>query len=219
MVSLSAREAYLALVAAVAVERGVELVVSRRHERALAARGAIERGRGHYPAMVLLHAGTLAGCAAGALLRPVPPPWALGAAAAVLGAEGLRWWAVATLGERWTTRVLVLPDAPPITGGPYRILRHPNYLAVVVELAALPLAWGLLGLSLLASVANVAVLAIRIRAEERALGPAWASAFERTPRFLPVRRGTSPRPTVEPKGSRDAPRPARGGEPGTGNTA
>ena len=192
MVSLSARDAYLAFLAAIAIERVVELAVSRRHERALAARGAIERGRRHYPAMVLLHAGALAGCAAGALLRPAPPPpWALGAAAAVLGAEALRWWAVATLGERWTTRVLVLPDAPPITGGPYRFLRHPNYLAVVVELAALPLAWGLLELALLASVANAVVLAIRIRVEERALGPRWASAFRGRPRFLPSARRSS----------------------------
>jgi methyltransferase len=188
---VTARGAYLALVAAVAVERGVELAVSRRHERALAARGAVERGRGHYPAMVLFHAGVLAACAAGALLRPEPPPpWAAAAAAAVLGAEALRWWAVAALGERWTTRILVLPDAPPVTRGPYRFVRHPNYLAVAIEVAALPLAWGLAGLALLASATNAALLAVRIRAEERALGPRWASAFEGKARFLP-KRGTT----------------------------
>ena len=186
---VTVREAYLLLVTAVAVERGVELAVSRRHERALLARGAVERGRNHYPAMVLLHASLLAACAAGALLRPAPPPrWALLAAAAVLAAEALRWWAVATLGERWTTRILVLPGAPPVTGGPYRYVRHPNYLAVAVELAALPLAWGLTGVALLFSAANAAVLRVRIRTEEHALGPRWASAFEGKARFIPMRR-------------------------------
>ncbi|GEJ58490.1 isoprenylcysteine carboxylmethyltransferase family protein [Anaeromyxobacter diazotrophicus] len=182
---VSPRAAYLALVALFAAERAVELALSRRHARALRARGAVEHGAGHYPAMVLLHGAFLAACAAGALLRPAPPRWALLAAAAALAAQALRWWAIAALGERWTTRVLVLPGAPPVTGGPYRFVRHPNYLAVAVELAALPLAWGLAGVALLFSVANAAVLAARVRAEERALGPVWRRAFEARGRFLP----------------------------------
>lgn len=175
---VSARAAYLALVALFAAERAVELAVSRRHARALRARGAIERGRGHYPPMVLLHASFLAACAGGALLRPSPPPaWAPLAVAGALAAQGLRWWAIAALGERWTTRVLVLPGAAPVTSGPYRFLRHPNYLAVVVEVACLPLAYGLVGVATAFSGANAALLWLRIRTEERALGPAWASAF------------------------------------------
>ncbi len=175
---VSARAGYLALVSLFAVERAVELAVSRRHARALRARGAVEHGRGHYPPMVLLHASFLVACAGGALLRSSPPPpWAPLAAAGALAAQGLRWWCIAALGERWTTRVLVPPGAAPVTTGPYRFLRHPNYLAVVVELACLPLAYGLAGVAIAFSGANAALLWVRIRAEERALGPAWASAF------------------------------------------
>lgn len=182
---VSARAAYLALVALFALERGAELRLSRRHARALRARGAEEAGRGHYPAMVLFHALWLAACAGGGLLAPPPGRWALAPAAAALLAQGLRWWSIAALGERWTTRVLVPPGAPPVTAGPYRLLRHPNYLAVAVEVAALPLAFGLWGLAALGSAGNAALLAVRIRAEERALGEGWARAFAGRARWVP----------------------------------
>lgn len=183
------RDLYLGLLAAVALERGAELWLSARHARALRAAGAVERGAAHYPALVALHALLLPACAAAALLRPAPPhPAAALAAAGALLAQGLRWWAVATLGGRWTTRVLVPPGAPPVVGGPYRFLRHPNYLAVAVEVACLPLAWGSWGLALLLSAANALLLRARIRAEEEALGPAWARAFAGAPRLLPGRR-------------------------------
>jgi methyltransferase len=97
------------------------------------------------------------------------------------------WWAIATLGTRWCTRIIVLPGAPPVTGGPYRWLRHPNYLAVVVELAALPLAFGSWRTALAFSSANAALLAVRIRAEERALGAAWGEAFRGRRRLVPGR--------------------------------
>jgi methyltransferase len=185
-----ALSAYLALLALFAAERLVELRVSSRNARRALAAGAVELGRGHYPAMVALHAAFLAACLAEALRFPEPPPaWALAAAAVALGAQALRWWAIAALGGRWTTRIVVFPRAPPVTRGPYRFLRHPNYVAVAAEIAALPLAWGSWRTALAFSAANAALLAVRIRAEERALGPAWSAAFAGTPRFVPgVRR-------------------------------
>jgi methyltransferase len=175
---------YLALLAA---ERGLELAVSRRNARRALARGAVEAGRGHYPAVVALHLAFLASIAAEAILLPSPWPAgvALAALLAALAAQALRWWAVATLGERWTTRVVVLPGAAPVTGGPYRWLAHPNYLAVAVEIAAAPLVLGAWRTALSFSAANALVLAVRIRAEERALGPRWAAAFAGRARLLP----------------------------------
>jgi methyltransferase len=184
-------QAYLAFVALFAAERLVELVVSTRNARRALARGAVESGRGHYPAMVVFHAAFLAACAGEALLvRRPPPAAALLAAGAALAAQGLRWWSVAALGERWSTRILVVPGATPVRRGPYRFLRHPNYVAVAVEMAALPLAYGSWRTALAATVANAALLAVRIPAEERALGPGWRVAFAETPRFVPRREET-----------------------------
>jgi methyltransferase len=176
--------------AALVVERLVELRLSERNARAALAAGGIESGQGHYPTLVMVHLAFLAGCAAEPVLRPRPWPVAaaLAALAVALLAMALRWWTVATLGPRWSTRVVVLPGAPPVTGGPYRWVRHPNYLAVTVELLAVPLVAGALWTALIAAVANAALLAIRIRAEERALGEGWARAFEGRPRLVPGRR-------------------------------
>lgn len=177
---------YLVLLGLVTLERMAELLLSDRNARAALVRGGVEHGQGHYPAMVLLHTAFLFSCALEALLLPAPPPpvaWL--AAAGVAAAQALRWWCVATLGDRWNTRIIVLPDAAPVTGGPYRWLRHPNYLAVALEMAALPLAWGSWRTALLFSLGNAAILRVRIRAEERALGAAWARAFEGRPRFVP----------------------------------
>jgi len=102
-----------------------------------------------------------------------------------LGAQALRWWAVASLGDRWSTRVVVLPGAAPVTRGPYRWLRHPNYLAVILEVACLPLTYGAWRTALAFSAANAALLGVRIRAEERALGAGWAEAFRDLPRLVP----------------------------------
>jgi methyltransferase len=165
--------AYLLLLGAVALERLVELVVSTRHARWSFARGGTEHGRGHLPAMVTLHSALLIGCAAETVLAHRPFLAALGwpALAATLGSQGLRWWCVASLGPRWNTRVIVVPGLPLVTTGPYRWLRHPNYVAVVVEGIALPLvhaAW----VSALAFTLLNALLLVRFRipAEERALG-------------------------------------------------
>jgi methyltransferase len=168
------------LVAVAALGRGVELVIAERHRRRLLAKGAVETGAGHYPWMVALHAAWLAAAPAEVWLldRPFLPGLAFPMLALFLVATALRWWVIATLGERWTTRVLVPPGEPLVTGGPYRFLRHPNYLAVVVELAALPLVHTAWLTALLASAANAALLAVRISVEERALAGLRAAGPE-----------------------------------------
>lgn len=132
---------YLALIAAVAVERLAELVVSKRNLAWSLARGGTEYGFGHYPFMVVLHVGLLVGCALEPLLldRPFLPALGWPMLAVVLSAQGLRWWCIATLGPQWNTRVIVIPGAERVVAGPYRWLSHPNYVAVVVEGFALPL--------------------------------------------------------------------------------
>jgi methyltransferase len=164
--------ANLALVGTVAAGRVVELAVARRHTRALLAAGGIEHGRAHYPYMVVLHAAWLLGCLVEPIVTAAPFRtfrFAAGAAA-VAAAEGLRWWTIATLGGRWTTRVVVLPGRPLVAGGPFRLMRHPNYLAVAIEVAALPLAVGAWTTALVGSLLNGGLLlAIRIPCEEKAL--------------------------------------------------
>ncbi|MEU0274996.1 isoprenylcysteine carboxyl methyltransferase family protein [Streptomyces sp. NPDC006307] len=163
---------YVVLVLAVGVERVAELVVARRHTRWSLARGAVESGRGHYPVMVVLHTGLLVGCLAEvwAAGRPFPPVLGWAMVAVVVAAQALRWWCVYTLGPRWNTRVLVVPGLPLVSGGPYRWLRHPNYVAVVVEGLALPLVHGAWVTAALFTVANGVLLSVRIRCEEAALG-------------------------------------------------
>lgn len=163
--------AFTVLVGLVALERVAELVVSRRNAAWSMSRGGRESGQGHYPVMVALHTGFLvAMLAEAAARRPEVPAWlAWTMLALVLGAQGLRWWCIATLGRRWNTRVIVVPGLPPVRSGPYRLLRHPNYVAVVVEGAALPLVhacwWTALGFTF----ANAALLAVRLRVENAAL--------------------------------------------------
>lgn len=152
----------------VALQRLGELIWSRRNERRLKAAGAIEVGAKHYPLLVLLHTSWLV--AMMALVPPgtVPDPWLL---AAYLAVQGLRLWTMASLGRFWTTRILTLPDAPLVRRGPYRWVRHPNYVVVIAEVALLPLAFGAVGIALIFSAANLILLAIRIRAEDAALAP------------------------------------------------
>ncbi|HVS15409.1 MAG TPA: isoprenylcysteine carboxylmethyltransferase family protein [Thermoanaerobaculia bacterium] len=165
------RAAYLVLVAAVAAERGVELVLSLRNAARVRARGGIEVGAGHYPAMVALHAAFLVSCALESALlgRSIVPAVALPLLGLLAASMALRYWAIATLGDRWNTRVLVEPGAPAVGGGPYRFLAHPNYLAVVVEIAALPLIGGAWATAAVFSALNAALLRHRIRVEEEAL--------------------------------------------------
>ncbi len=150
----------------VALQRLAEVGYARRNARRLLAAGGVEHGAGHYPLFVALHAGWLVALFA---LVPADAPanWGL------LGLYGLlqlgRLWVIASLGGGWTTRVIVVPGAPLVTRGPYRFLRHPNYLVVALEIPVLPLAFGAWHIALAFGLANLALLAQRIRVEERAL--------------------------------------------------
>lgn len=156
----------LVILAFVTAQRLAELVIARRNTRALLARGAYEVAPGHYPLIVAVHAGWLAALWWLAPGRDIL--WPLIALFALLQAG--RVWVLATLGPRWTTRIIILPGAPLVTGGPFRFLSHPNYAVVIAEIAVLPLAFGLWEVALIFSLLNAAVLTIRIRAENRALG-------------------------------------------------
>ncbi len=162
---------YAALVLLVAVERLAELRVSRAHLSWALAHGGREYGAGHYPAMVLLHTGLLAGCLLEVVLADRPFVSALGwpMLALVVAAQALRWWCIATLGKQWNTRVVVVPGLPLVRRGPYAVLTHPNYVAVVVEGAALPLVHSAWVTAVVFSLLNAALLAVRIRTEDAAL--------------------------------------------------
>ncbi|MDP3505042.1 MAG: isoprenylcysteine carboxylmethyltransferase family protein [Myxococcales bacterium] len=179
---------YLGLLVLVAFERLAELLISRRNARLAFAQGAVEVGQGHFRVMTIFHTLFLLSCAAEPLLLGRVFPGALGwvALALALAAQALRYWAIATLGPRWNTRIIVLPAVPPVVGGPYRFVKHPNYVAVIVELLALPLVFGGWMTALAFSLGNAALLMVRIRAEEQALGPGYAQAFAGRPRFVPT---------------------------------
>jgi methyltransferase len=202
--SSDSRLLFVALVGAVAVLRLAELQVAARNRRRLLARGGIEVGAGHYPWMVAQHTAWLvaAPLEVYVLGRPFLPPLAVPMLALLLAATALRWWVIATLGERWTTRIVVVPGEPPVEGGPYRLLRHPNYLAVVVEIAALPLVHTAWLVALLASVSNAVVLSVRVAAEERALAGAcdYRARFAGRGALLPrLGRAGAPAAGTEPR--------------------
>lgn len=171
LAGLDSRLLYTAVIGLVVLERLVELFVTRRNRRCVLARGGIEVGSGHYPWMVALHTAFLIACPLEVwlLARPFRPVLAAVMALVLVASMGLRYWAIATLGERWNTRVIVIPGARAISGGPYRWLRHPNYVAVVAEVAALPLLHGAWLTASLFSIANAFLLRQRIRVEEEAL--------------------------------------------------
>jgi methyltransferase len=154
----------LALLAFLTIQRAIELVIATRHTRALLARGAYEVGASHYPVMVAMHASWLAALWIFGLGRPL----SLAFLALFIALQLGRVWVLATLGERWTTRIIVLPGAPPIVTGPFRFVRHPNYLVVAFEIPCVPLALGLTWVALVFGVANLAMLAWRIRCENGA---------------------------------------------------
>ena len=153
------------ILALVTLQRLGELVLARRNTARLLARGAIEVGTDHYPLLVAMHAAWLIAL------------WAYGrdqhvnliALAVFVALQAFRVWILATLGPRWTTRIIVLPGAPLVATGPYRFVSHPNYLVVIGEIAVLPLCLDLPWFALVFSAANLAVLAIRVRAENAAL--------------------------------------------------
>ena len=158
------------LIAFVAAQRLAELALAQRNTRRLRASGAVEFGAAHYSLLVALHAFWLAGLWLLGHARAIDPPW-LGVFALL---QAGRVWAVASLGGRWTTRVVVVPGAAPVARGPYRFVKHPNYWIVMLEIAVVPLALGLPLFALVFSLVNATFLALRIHVENRAL--AWAVA-------------------------------------------
>ena len=165
---------YTVLVLAVGLERLAELVVAKRNLTWALARGGREVGFSHYPVMVVLHTGLLAGCLLEVWLgdRPFVPALGWPMVAVVLASQALRWWCIATLGRQWNTRVIVVPGLPLVSGGPYKLFRHPNYVAVVAEGAALPLVHSAWITAVVFTVANAVLLTVRIRIENRALAAA-----------------------------------------------
>ena len=153
------------LLGAVTAERLAELWLARRNSADLLAKGAREFAPSHYPAIVLLHAFWLAGLWIFGWTHPLSSFWLM----IFLVLQALRVWILMTLGDRWTTRIIVLPDAPLVTSGPYRFLSHPNYFVVIGEIVALPLCLGLPWFALIFSALNAIVLAVRVRAENAAL--------------------------------------------------
>ena len=153
------------ILALVTMQRLGELVLARHNTRRLRAMGAVEVGPDHYPLMITMHAAWLVSLWLLGTDQEVDP-WLLSGFVLL---QGLRWWVLATLGPRWTTRIIILPGAPLVADGPYRYISHPNYLVVAAEIALLPLALHLPLIALIFSGLNAAVLVIRIRAESEAL--------------------------------------------------
>jgi methyltransferase len=176
---------YFVVIALVVGERIVELVVSERHARAMFREGALEHGRDHYPFMVALHIALLVGCLVEpiALDRPFIPALGVPMLVVAILAQALRWWAIRTLGTRWSTRVIVPFFGERVVRGPYRFFPHPNYVAVIAEGIALPLIHTAWITALVFTVLNAFLLLIRIRVEDRAMDveearasrPIWSS--------------------------------------------
>jgi methyltransferase len=162
---------YVLLIAVVACERVAELIVSNRNLAWSRTRGGIEFGAGHYPVMVVLHTGLLVGCLAEVILlhRPFLPALGWPMLAIVVAAQVLRWWCITTLGPQWNTRVVVVPGAPRVADGPYRLIPHPNYVAVIAEGVALPLVHTAWITALVFTVLNAGLLSTRISTENNAL--------------------------------------------------
>ena len=186
---MDTRLLYTILVACVAAGRLVELRIAARNRARLLARGGVEVEPGHYPWMVLLHTAFLIACPLEVWLldRPFLPALAVVMLVLLILATALRSWVIRTLDGRWTTRIVVLPGVPPVLGGPYRWIRHPNYLAVCTEIAALPLVHTAWLTAVTFSLLNALLLRVRIRAEEKALSEVstYGEVFAEHPRMLP----------------------------------
>lgn len=162
---------FITLVLLVGIERSAELVLSKRHLAWSSERGGQEYGAGHYPAMVVLHTALLIGAVIEVVAADRPFHAWLGwpMLAVVLASQWVRWWCIRILGNYWNTKVIVIPGAPRITGGPYRWVRHPNYLAVIAEGIALPLVHSAWITAVVFTVLNAWLLTVRIHTENTAL--------------------------------------------------
>lgn len=163
---------YYLFIALIGLERLVELAVSRRNANWSFARGGREFGQGHYPVMVAMHSALLLSCMAEVAFahRPFIPALGWPMVAVVAASTVVRWWCVATLGKHWNPRLIIVPGAELVRSGPYRWIHHPNYTAVAVEVAALPLVHSAWLTAIVFTIANAAVLRVRITAENLALG-------------------------------------------------
>jgi methyltransferase len=175
---------YVVLVAAVALERVAELVVSRRNAAWSLQRGGVEYGARHYPAMVVLHTALLAACLLEVLGagRPFVPALGWPMLLVVVASQALRWWCITTLGHQWNTRVIVVPGLRLVARGPYRRLRHPNYVAVVAEGIALPLVHSAWVTALCFTALNAVLLRVRISTENAALDSLGVPGAQAVPR-------------------------------------
>jgi methyltransferase len=175
---------YVVLVAAVALERVAELVVSRRNAAWSLQRGGVEYGARHYPAMVVLHTALLAACLLEVLAvgRPFIPALGWAMLLVVVASQGLRWWCITTLGHQWNTRVIVVPGLRLVARGPYRRLRHPNYVAVVAEGIALPLVHSAWVTAVCFTALNAVLLRVRISTENAALDSIGVVGGQTVPR-------------------------------------
>jgi methyltransferase len=186
--------AFTALLALVGTARLIELRISRRRARALAARGAAPVADPRFGAMVCVHVGVLLGAGVEAWVsRRVPPPALAGTALAlVAAANALRLWVIATLGPHWNVRIVASLAQGVVSDGPFRYVRHPNYVAVFVELLALPLVHAAYATTVLGAALHMWVLHGRVRAEEAMLlaDPAYRAAMGAKPRFVPLRGPT-----------------------------
>jgi len=182
---------YTAFIGLLGLERLYELRLSKRNAARAFASGALEVGIRHYRVMISFHTAFLLSCVAEPWLFDARFPGLPGLVALTFAllAQSLRYWAISSLGDKWNTRVIVTPGAAPITTGPYRFIKHPNYVAVVIELVAVPLVYGSWITAVVFSIGNAALLAVRIRAEEKALGQRWQEAFAGKGRFIPGGKG------------------------------
>ncbi len=155
----------IVVLALVTAQRAGELFLAEHNTRRLRAQGAIETGANHYMFIVLLHGAWLLGLWVLALDRPIN----LALLALFILLQVARVWVIATLGARWTTRIITLPGAPLVSNGPYRFVSHPNYIVVALEIAVLPLAFGLTGYAIVFTILNAAMMWVRIRSEASAL--------------------------------------------------
>ena len=182
---------YLGLLAAVGGGRLAEMRLSRRHQRALAARGYAREREPGFPFMVALHAAVLLGAAIEVIAarRPLIPAIAIPALGLFVLANLLRWWVIRTMAEHWNVQVVNALPLGVVTTGPFRWVRHPNYVAVFVELAALPMVHFAYLTAIVGSALHVVVLARRIAFEERLLlsNPTYRMTMGDKPRFLPLR--------------------------------
>lgn len=162
---------YILLIVLTSIERLFEVKVSNRNAKWSFEQGGVEKGKGHYPFMVVLHTAFLIGCVTEVLLlKPSFNPM-LGYPMLMLAflCQGLRWWCITSLGNRWNTRVILVPGLDRITGGPYRFFKHPNYVAVVLEGFALPLIFSAYWTAGIFTILNACLLYVRIKCEEQAL--------------------------------------------------